>query len=150
MGYVTGDPIPIKLRDRIVSTGEKFCLRRYEYDASEAFYVSGSERGGSGVVVMPCGAGKTIVGIDIISKICQETLIIGSSPVGVRQWIRELVEKSFIDRKMIGQYTGDLKELRPITVTTYQCLTYRITKTRDKKRERNFECSWKKERCRWQ
>ena len=136
VGYVTGDPLPIKLRDRIVSTGEKFCLRRYQYDASEAFYVSGSERGGSGVVVMPCGAGKTIVGIDIISKICQETLIIGSSTVGVRQWIRELVEKSFIDRKMIGEYTGDLKELRPITVTTYQCLTYRITKTGDKKREK--------------
>ena len=85
---------------------------------------------------MPCGAGKTIVGIDIISKICQETLIIGSSTVGVRQWIRELVEKSFIDRKMIGEYTGDLKELRPITVTTYQCLTYRTTKTGDKKREK--------------
>ena len=136
VGYVTGDPLPIKLRDRIVSTGEKFCLRRYQYDASEAFYVSGSERGGSGVVVMPCGAGKTIVGIDIISKICQETLIIGSSTVGVRQWIRELVEKSFIDRKMIGEYTGDLKELRPITVTTYQCLTYRTTKTGDKKREK--------------
>lgn len=135
VGYVTGDPLPIKLRDKIASTGEKFCLRRYQYEASEAFYVSGSERGGSGVVVMPCGAGKTIVGIDIISKICQETLIIGSSTVGVRQWIRELVEKSFIDRKMIGEYTGDLKELRPITVTTYQCLTYRSTKTQDKKRE---------------
>ena len=136
VGYVTGDPLPIKLRDKIASTGEKFCLRRYQYEASEAFYVSGSERGGSGVVVMPCGAGKTIVGIDIISKICQETLIIGSSTVGVRQWIRELVEKSFIDRKMIGEYTGDLKEVRPITVTTYQCLTYHSTKTQDKKREK--------------
>ncbi len=135
VGYVTGDPLPIKLRDKITSTGEKFGLRRYQYEASEAFYVSGSERGGSGVVVMPCGAGKTIVGIDIMSKICQETLIIGSSTVGVRQWIRELVEKSFIDRKMIGEYTGDLKELKPITVTTYQCLTYRSTKTQDKKKE---------------
>ncbi len=136
VGYVPGDPLPIKIRDKIASTNEKFCLRRYQDDASEAFYVSGSERGGSGVVVMPCGAGKTIVGIDIISKICQETLIIGSSTVGVRQWIRELVEKSFIDRKMIGEYTGDLKELRPITVTTYQCLTYSSTKTTDKKRDK--------------
>ena len=75
---------------------------------------------------MPCGAGKTIVGIDIISKVCQETLIIGSMTVGVRQWISELVEKSHIDRNMIGEYTGDLKELKPITVTTYQCLTYSI------------------------
>lgn len=145
VGYVPGDPLPIKLRDKINSTGEKFGLRHYQYDASEAFYASGSERGGSGVVVMPCGAGKTIVGIDIISKICQETLIIGSSTVGVRQWIRELVEKSFIDRKMIGEYTGDLKELRPITVTTYQCLTYRNTKARDKKEaQENFNTVRKK------
>jgi DNA excision repair protein ERCC-3 len=145
VGYVPGDPLPIKLRDKTASTGEKFFLRHYQYDASEAFYVSGSESGGSGVVVMPCGAGKTIVGIDIISKICQETLIIGSSTVGVRQWIRELVEKSFIDRKMIGEYTGDLKELRPITVTTYQCLTYRNTKTRYKKEEQeNLHVSRKK------
>ena len=79
------------------------------------------------MIVLPCGAGKTIVGIDIISKICQETLVIGSSTVGVRQWIRELVEKSSIDKKMIGEYTGDLKEIKPITVTTYQCLTYSTT-----------------------
>ncbi len=138
VGYIPGDPLPIKLRDKTASTEEKFYLRHYQNDASEAFYVSGSERGGSGVVVMPCGAGKTIVGIDIISKICQETLIIGSSTVGVRQWIRELVEKSFIDRKMIGEYTGDLKELKPITVTTYQCLTYCNTKTRYKKEQENL------------
>ncbi|HXT83253.1 MAG TPA: helicase-associated domain-containing protein, partial [Verrucomicrobiae bacterium] len=138
VGYIPGDPLPIKLRDNTASTREKFHLRYYQNDASEAFYASGSERGGSGVVVMPCGAGKTIVGIDIISKICQETLIIGSSTVGVRQWIRELVEKSFIDRKMIGEYTGDLKELKPITVTTYQCLTYCNTKTRYKKDQENL------------
>ncbi len=141
VGYVTGDPLPIEIRDKIASTGEKFSLRRYQQDASETFYVSGSERGGSGVIVLPCGAGKTIVGIDIISKICQETLIIGSSTVGVRQWIRELVEKSSIDRKMIGEYTGDLKEIKPITVTTYQCLTHSTTnsssiKNKDTKREK--------------
>jgi DNA excision repair protein ERCC-3 len=138
VGYIPGDPLPIKLRDNTASTREKFYLRHYQNDASEAFYASGSERGGSGVVVMPCGAGKTIVGINIISKISQETLIIGSSTVGVRQWIRELVEKSFIDRKMIGEYTGDLKELRPITVTTYQCLTYCNPKTRYKKEQENL------------
>jgi DNA excision repair protein ERCC-3 len=138
VGYIPGDPLPIKLRDNTASTREKFYLRHYQNDASEAFYASGSERGGSGVVVMPCGAGKTIVGINIISKISQETLIIGSSTVGVRQWIREFVEKSFIDRKMIGEYTGDLKELRPITVTTYQCLTYCNPKTRYKKEQENL------------
>ncbi len=139
VGYVTGDPLPIEIRDKITSSGEKFHLRRYQQDASEAFYVSGSERGGSGVIVLPCGAGKTIVGIDIISKICQETLVIGSSTVGVRQWIRELVEKSSIDKNMIGEYTGDLKEIKPITVTTYQCLTYSTTnsnsiKSKDRKK----------------
>ncbi len=134
VGYVTGDPLPIAIRDKIASTDEKFYLRYYQHQASEAFYASGSERGGSGVIVMPCGAGKTIVGIDIISKICQETLIIGSSTIGVRQWIRELVEKSSIYRKMIGEYTGDLKELKPITVTTYQCLTYKSIKDEGRKR----------------
>lgn len=131
VGFVPGDPLPIRLRDRIASSNAAFSLRDYQNHASEAFYASGSERGGSGVIVMPCGAGKTIVGIDIISKVCQETLIIGSSTVGVRQWIGELLEKSHIDRNMIGEYTGDLKELKPITVTTYQCLTYSSTRSRN-------------------
>jgi DNA excision repair protein ERCC-3 len=137
VGYVPGDPLPIRLREKMASTNAVFSLRDYQNHASEAFYASGSERGGSGVIVMPCGAGKTIVGIDIISKVCQETLIIGSSTVGVRQWISELVEKSHIDRNMIGEYTGDLKELKPITVTTYQCLTYSSTKARNNKKRQN-------------
>ena len=137
VGYVPGDPLPIRLREKMASTNAAFSLRDYQNHASEAFYASGSERGGSGVIVMPCGAGKTIVGIDIISKVCQETLIIGSSTVGVRQWISELVEKSHIDRNMIGEYTGDLKELKPITVTTYQCLTYSSTKARNNMKRQN-------------
>ncbi|MGA9841407.1 MAG: DNA repair helicase XPB [Nitrososphaeraceae archaeon] len=141
VGYVPGDPLPIRLRERMASTNAAFSLRDYQNHASEAFYASGSERGGSGVIVMPCGAGKTIVGIDIISKVCQETLIIGSSTVGVRQWISELVEKSHIDRNMIGEYTGDLKELKPITVTTYQCLTYSSTKARNNIKRQNNNSS---------
>ena len=141
VGYVPGDPLPIRLREKMASTNAAFSLRDYQNHASEAFYASGSERGGSGVIVMPCGAGKTIVGIDIISKVCQETLIIGSSTVGVRQWISELVEKSHIDRNMIGEYTGDLKELKPITVTTYQCLTYSSTKARNNNKRQNNNSS---------
>jgi DNA excision repair protein ERCC-3 len=81
------------------------------------------------------------VGIDIISKICQETLVIGSSTVGVRQWIRELVEKSSIDKNMIGEYTGDLKEIKPITVTTYQYLTHSSSnsiKNKDRKKDKVY------------
>jgi DNA excision repair protein ERCC-3 len=137
VGFIPGDPLPIRLRDRIASRNAAFSLRDYQKHASEAFYASGSERGGNGVIVMPCGSGKTIVGIDIISKVCQETLIIGSSTVGVRQWISELLEKSHIDRNMIGEYTGDLKELKPITVTTYQCLTYSNFKARNNKKRQN-------------
>jgi DNA excision repair protein ERCC-3 len=136
VGFIPGDPLPIRLRDTIASNNAVFSLRDYQIHASEAFYASGSERGGNGVIVMPCGAGKTIVGIDIMSKVCQETLIIGSSTVGVRQWISELLEKSHIDRNMIGEYTGDLKELKPITVTTYQCLTYSSTKARNNNKKR--------------
>lgn len=124
VGYLPGEPLEIKLREMLLSTGEPFSVRKYQQDATDAFYASGSERGGTGVVVLPCGAGKTVVGIETMSRIAQETLIIGSSTVGVRQWITELLDKTTLGREMIGEYTGDVKEVKPVTVTTYQCLTY--------------------------
>lgn len=130
VGYLPGEPLEIRLRERLLSTGEPFSLREYQQDATDAFYASGSERGGSGVVVLPCGAGKTVVGIEAMSRIAQETLIIGSSTVGVRQWITELLDKTTLARETIGEYTGDVKEVKPVTVTTYQCMTYNHSKKR--------------------
>jgi DNA excision repair protein ERCC-3 len=124
VGYLPGEPLEIWLREKVLSNGSEFRLRPYQKESADAFYKEGSERGGSGVIVLPCGAGKTVVGIELMSRIREETLIIGSSTVGVRQWISELVDKTHLPREMLGEYTGDVKQVKPVTVTTYQCLTF--------------------------
>ena len=129
-GYTDGSPLPLKLRSETLG-GLEFSPRAYQYAASGAFYAGGSPSGGSGVVVLPCGAGKTIVGMVTMADIQRATLILTPNTVAVRQWIQELIDKTDIPPEMIGEYTGDRKEICPITVTTYQILTYR------KKREKN-------------
>jgi DNA excision repair protein ERCC-3 len=123
-GYTDGSPISMKLRT-ITATGKEFQPRAYQYGASAAFYAGGAPSGGSGVVVLPCGAGKTIVGLATIADIQRATLILSTNTVAVRQWIQEFLDKTDIPPEMIGEYTGDRKEIRPITVSTYQILTYR-------------------------
>ena len=88
-GYVAGEPFPIALRE---STG--FRLRDYQRQAAEAFYLAGSARGGSGVVVLPCGAGKTIVGLAAMELVGQTTLVLTTSLTAVHQWRRELLDKT--------------------------------------------------------
>src|SRR5690606_8880883 len=85
--------------------------------------------GGSGVVVLPCGAGKTIVGIGALASLKCATLILTTNVTSVRQWIRELLDKTTLTPEDIGEYSGTRKEVRPVTVATYQILTYR--KSRD-------------------
>jgi DNA excision repair protein ERCC-3 len=79
-------------------------------------------------VVLPCGAGKTIVGMVTMADIQRATLILTPNTVAVRQWIQEILDKTDIPPEMIGEYTGDKKEICPITVSTYQILTYRKKK----------------------
>jgi DNA excision repair protein ERCC-3 len=124
-GYTPGAPLEIQLRETALSGGEAFTLRDYQRDAVEIFYAAGSSRGGSGVIVMPCGAGKTVVGLGVLSEIQSETLILTPSIVAARQWIREIVDKTTVPADAIGEYSGEIKEIKPITVTTYQVLTYR-------------------------
>ena len=90
-----------------------------------AFHAGGSAAGGSGVVVLPCGAGKTMVGIGVMAAVAAETLILTTNIIAVRQWLAELLDKTDLDPSMIGEYTGERKEIRPVTVTTYQILTWR-------------------------
>src|SRR5215469_15539795 len=123
-GYTDGSPISLKLRT-ITAVGKEFRPRAYQYGASAAFYAGGAPSGGSGVVVLPCGAGKTIVGLATIADIQRATLILSTNTVAVRQWIQEILDKTDVPPEMIGEYTGDRKEIRPITVSTYQILTYR-------------------------
>ncbi|MFZ5825083.1 MAG: DNA repair helicase XPB [Bacillota bacterium] len=123
-GYTEGAELPLHLRDLALS-GRPFSLRTYQEQAVRAFYKGGSVAGGSGVIVLPCGAGKTIVGMGAMSEVKQQTLILTTNITAVRQWIDELVDKTTISRDQIGEYSGEVKEIRPVTVSTYQILTYR-------------------------
>jgi len=129
-GYTPGAPLALALRGE-TPRGGTFGLRPYQTDAVAAFHAGGSERGGSGVVVMPCGAGKTMVGMGAMAALQTWTLIISTNTVAVRQWIDELTDKTTLSPDQIGEYTGDRKEVRPVTITTYQCMTWRPTKQSD-------------------
>lgn len=104
-----------------------FRLRDYQQEAVEAFRDSGG-KGGSGVLVLPCGAGKTIIGMAAMRELQCETLILTSNTTSVRQWMTELEDKTTLQANEIGEYTGQRKEVRPVTVATYQILTHRHSK----------------------
>ncbi len=125
-GYTDGSPLPIRLLDT-TRAGMPFAPRAYQQAASDAFYAGGAPGGGSGAVVLPCGAGKTIVGLATIADIQRATLILTPNTIAVRQWINELLDKTDIDPGLIAEYTGERKDIAPITVSTYQMLTYRRT-----------------------
>jgi DNA excision repair protein ERCC-3 len=123
-GYVTGEQMQVALRDRCLS-GASFDVRDYQREAAEAFHLAGSERGGSGVIVLPCGAGKTIVGMVAMAAVGQTTLILTTSLTSVKQWRRELLDKTTIPEDAIAEYTGESKATAPVTLSTYQVLTWR-------------------------
>src|SRR5881227_361911 len=129
-GYTDGSPLPMKLRDMTLQ-GDEFSPRAYQYAAAAAFYAGGAPSGGSGVVVLPCGAGKTIVGLAAMADIQRATLILSPNTVAVRQWINEILDKTDIPPEMVGEYTGERKDICPITVSTYQILTYRRSEEED-------------------
>jgi DNA excision repair protein ERCC-3 len=131
-GYVEGEHLPFEIRTTTLE-GKPWRLRAYQEDSVATFYAGGGERGGSGVVVLPCGAGKTMVGIGAMYKLQTSTLILCPNVIAVRQWIHELLDKTTLRPEEIGEYTGDTKEVRPVTVATYQILTWR------KSRDEEFE-----------
>jgi len=113
-GYVDGEAHPISL----VEDGWE--LRSYQREAAEAFW-----HGGSGVVVLPCGAGKTIVGAAAMARAQATTLILVTNTVSAHQWKQELVRRTSLTEDEIGEYTGAKKEIRPVTIATYQIMTTR-------------------------
>ncbi len=123
-GYVDGTALPFSGRER-TRGGIDFSLRPYQVAAASAFHAGGGPRGGAGVVVLPCGAGKTVVGIGVMLRLQTSTLILSTSTVAVHQWQDELLDKTDLDRELIGEYTGNDRQIRPVTVTTYQMLTHR-------------------------
>jgi len=127
-GYKDGTFFNINLRKVGEYTKKEFSLRKYQKEASEMFYANNSPAGGNGVVVLPCGAGKTIVGLNIMSLYKTETLILVTNVIAARQWISEILDKTDISSDDVGEYTGEIKEIKPITVSTYQILVYRKSK----------------------
>jgi DNA excision repair protein ERCC-3 len=126
-GYIEGEHFPISLL-KTTKSGQIFDLRKYQKDAVSIFYSNAGPQGGSGTVVLPCGAGKTMVGLGIMSQINSNTLILCPNSIGVSQWIEEIIDKTTVNRDDIGEYTGEKKEIKPITITTYQILTWRPSK----------------------
>ena len=113
-GYVDGEAHAIALDE------DGWELRAYQREAAESFW-----HGGSGVVVLPCGAGKTIVGAAAMAQAQATTLILVTNTVSARQWKDELVKRTSLTADEIGEYSGSVKEVRPVTIATYQVLTTR-------------------------
>ena len=111
-GYVDGEQHPISLRE------DGWELRDYQRQAADSFW-----HGGSGVVVLPCGAGKTIVGAAAMDRADATTLILVTNTVSARQWKDELLRRTTLTEDEIGEYSGAVKEIRPVTIATYQVLT---------------------------
>lgn len=111
-GYVDGEAHPIDLRE------DDWSLRPYQQQAVDGFW-----HGGSGVVVLPCGAGKTLVGAGAMARSATTTLILVTNTVAARQWRDELIARTSLTEDEIGEYSGARKEIRPVTIATYQVLT---------------------------
>jgi DNA excision repair protein ERCC-3 len=123
-GYVSGAPLSLRIRHNTAS-GQPFMLRKYQQEAADAFYAGGGLRGGSGVIVLPCGAGKTIVGLAAMERLQSATLVLTTNTVAARQWIDELLDKTDLSSELVGEYSGLRKQVRPVTIATYQIITYR-------------------------
>ncbi|MCK6481330.1 MAG: helicase-associated domain-containing protein [Planctomycetaceae bacterium] len=127
-GYVEGGRLDLAFREVRLS-GSPLRIRPYQEEAVAVFHANGSLKGGSGVVVLPCGAGKTVVGIGAMCRTLRKTLVLTTSLTAVRQWRSELLDKTDLTPDMVGEYTGEVKDVRPVTITTYQILTYRRSRT---------------------
>ncbi len=123
-GYTQGLPMPISLRST-AQDGRPFGLRHYQEDAVRSFWGDGAFDRGNGVIVLPCGAGKTMVGLGVIDKAQAHTLILTTSVASLHQWREELLNKTSLTPDMIGEYTARTKDIRPVTLTTYQLLSHR-------------------------
>ena len=129
-GYVEGAPLEIELEETRAD-GSPWEMRPYQNRAVELYWSNGEARGGSGVIVLPCGAGKTLVGLGAMAASNTNTLIVCTNIVAARQWMNEIVDKTSLPAEAVGEYSGEKKEVKPVTVTTYQCLSYRKRGTKN-------------------
>ncbi|MDC7236422.1 MAG: helicase-associated domain-containing protein [Sphaerochaetaceae bacterium] len=122
-----GVPIDVKLRKTTLA-GKPFEIRDYQETAAQTLVGGAAEGSGYGTIVLPCGSGKTIIGIDILTKLATRTLVITTNVASVHQWVNEIKDKTTLTGDDIGQYTGENKSAKKVTVCTYQVLTWRPDK----------------------
>jgi len=122
-----GEGLSFSLRERTLS-GKDFAFREYQKEAAASFLGNSGPGTGFGTIVLPCGSGKTIVGMLLMEKLQTSTLIVTANISSVHQWISELLDKTDLSTDQIGEYSGENKEIKPVTVATYQVLTWRPKK----------------------
>ena len=122
-----GDPLEVNLLQTTVG-GKELVVRDYQQKAVKSFLGDGGAGTGYGTVVLPCGAGKTIVGITLMDAVKMHTLIVTTNISSVHQWKQELLDKTDLTEDQIGEYTGENKNIKPVTIATYQILTWRSEK----------------------
>ncbi|MCL2609345.1 MAG: DEAD/DEAH box helicase [Treponema sp.] len=127
---VDGEPLPVALRETCLS-GKPFVPRDYQREAVAAVLGDGGPGTGYGVICLPCGSGKTIVGMVMMASLQTNTLILTTSVAAVHQWIGELLDKTALSEEEVAEYSGDMKRVGPVTVATYQVLTYRAEREGD-------------------
>ncbi len=119
-----GEPLEVSMREKCLS-GSSLKVRDYQKKAADALVGDKGPGSGFGTIVLPCGAGKTIVGMEIMARLKTSTLVVTTNISAVHQWIAELLDKTNLEEDQIGEYTGEEKEIKPVTVATYQVLTWR-------------------------
>lgn len=127
-GFKEGHPLSFGLRSQLQQSKKPFILRKYQQAAADVFHAGGGPEGGAGVLVLPCGAGKTVIGMACMSGLQTHTLILTTNVTAVKQWKQELLDKTTLTADQIGLYSGESKEICPVTIATYQILTYRKDK----------------------
>ena len=130
-GFNNGAPLEITLRPTMKSSNKAFAPRAYQTEAADRWFQKGKPSGGCGVVVLACGAGKTIVGLTAMQLVKQKTLVLANNQTAVTQWIREILDKTTLTEEQVGAYTGETKAIKDVTVATYQILTWRRNKNSD-------------------
>ena len=125
-GFRDGGRLDVEITP-VLPDGGSWTLRTYQEQAVDAFLAgpAGNGEGGSGVVVLPCGAGKTIVGLTALARLGMKTLILCTNITALRQWRAEIIERTSLTEDEVGEYSGATKDVLPVTLTTYQMLTWR-------------------------
>jgi DNA excision repair protein ERCC-3 len=127
---IQGESLEISLRE-ISLAGRPFAPRDYQVEAAHSVHGGGGPGTGYGVVVLPCGSGKTVVGMTYMTLLKTNTLILTTNVAAVHQWMEELLDKTALEPDQIAEYTGDSKSVAPVTVATYQIITWRPHKDAD-------------------